>query len=144
MRALYAEAQNIRTSSMEKTPVETGTLKASHYATLPEKVGDSIVCEVGAGGWAKDYAVYVHERTELRHKVGQAKFLETALKEASAGFTDRMARLIRYFLETQAGPPTPAPGVIQHPLLGPNYRFRAQVRLRRSPLRGRFRFRIGG
>lgn len=142
-RALYAEGVNLRTDAMDHCPVETGTLKKSHYTSLPEKVGEALVVEVGAGGWAKKYAVYVHERTELRHKVGEAKWLENALKRASSGFTDRLARLMRHFLETQAGPPTPAPGVIQHPLLGPNYRTHPRAKLRRSPLRGRFRFRIG-
>ena len=32
------------------------------------------------------YSVYVHERTELHHDVGQAKFLETALQTKEPEF----------------------------------------------------------
>lgn len=32
-------------------------------------------------GFTQRYAIYVHERTELRHRVGQAKFLEQPARE---------------------------------------------------------------
>ena len=120
MAALYEEGLNVNTRSKELTPVDTGTLRGSTYTTLPEKVGESIVVEVGVGGPAKKYAKWVHELTHLRHRVGQAKFLETALKEASAGFINRIAKRIAYHFT--AGTGYPQKQVIDHPDQAPDLR----------------------
>lgn len=109
--ALYEEAQILRTDAMEHTPVDTNALRSHHYATLPEETGNDIVCEVGTGGPAKEYAVYVHERTELRHKVGEAKWLEKAYNRRAAGFKGRFGKLVRRHYERGGGPPAKAPGV---------------------------------
>jgi len=114
-QALYEEAQELRTDAMEHCPVDTGTLRDSHYATLPEQHGDAIVTEIGAGGPAKGYAIPVHERTELRHKVGEAKWLENAYKRRAAGFTERFASRVKYHFERDSGPPRQAPGVPTDP-----------------------------
>jgi hypothetical protein len=39
-----------------------------------------------------DYAAAVHERTDLRHKKGKAKFLEIAMKEGKRGASRRVAK----------------------------------------------------
>ena len=62
--------------SKAMTPVETGNLRAGAYTQDIGDLGNPGV-EIG---YTAAYAVFVHERTELRHPVGQAKFLETALK----------------------------------------------------------------
>ena len=41
------------------------------------------------------YAVSVHERVEIRHKVGQAKFLETALKTKMPEYLPFIKRVIK-------------------------------------------------
>jgi hypothetical protein len=46
-------------------------------------------------GYGTDYAVYVHERTEPRHTVGEAKFLEKAVSERSAGYAKRLGDRVR-------------------------------------------------
>lgn len=114
-QALYEEAQELRADAMENCPVDTGTLRGSHYATLPEQHGDAIMTEIGAGGPAKGYAVPVHERTELRHKVGEAKWLENAYKRRAEGFAERFGSLVRYHFERNSGPPSQAPGVPTDP-----------------------------
>ena len=120
MSALYAIGQNVRTDAMEHTPVDTGTLRASHYVALPERVGNRIVTEVGAGGWAKSYAVPVHDRTWVHHKVGEAKWLENAFKRLSATFLADAAKLVAHFFARGGGPPTKQ--VISDPYEGPDLR----------------------
>jgi hypothetical protein len=55
------------------------------------KRGKTIVIEFGAGGPSAPYAVYVHERTELWHKIGEAKFMERTLKESAPHWMNRIA-----------------------------------------------------
>lgn len=68
--ALEELAWRILKVAKEKTPVDTGFLKSSG-----EVVEES-------DGWmvrfTAKYALPVHERTEVNHPVGQAKFLEDA------------------------------------------------------------------
>lgn len=78
---LQGESQSI-------VPVKTSNLEGSAY-TRPEEVTPFRV--VVAIGYEASYAVYVHERIELRHKPGkQAKFLEQPLREKR----DRMGAII--------------------------------------------------
>lgn len=46
-------------------------------------------------GYTAAYAIYVHERTELYHKVGQAKFLEQPMRTEAA----EMARIVAVTME---------------------------------------------
>lgn len=68
----------IEAEAMRRTPVDTGHLRRS-------AAGNTVVIKAdnkGATGvvvFTANYAVYVHERTELRHEVGEAKFLEKAI-----------------------------------------------------------------
>ncbi|HEY0839000.1 MAG TPA: hypothetical protein VGD74_02320, partial [Vulgatibacter sp.] len=80
---LYAVGQNIRSTSMDKTPIDTGSLKSSHYVTEPEgleRAMPSVTIGCG-GGPAQPYAIVQHERLDLRHPEGEAKFLEKAATE---------------------------------------------------------------
>lgn len=45
-------------------------------------------------GFSQNYAVHVHERTDLKHREGEAKFLEKAVA-ANAGQVSRMVAEIR-------------------------------------------------
>lgn len=85
---LYREGQNIRTGSMRRTPVETGNLRAAHYVTEPVIHGSIITVEVGN---TAEYARHVHERLDLNHAVGEAKFLERTLNERVPVFTQKIA-----------------------------------------------------
>ena len=74
----------IEGNSARRTPVDTGNLRASGIGNLKGSRG--IIKSTPAGAVAftantAEYAVHVHERTDIRHKVGEAKFLENALKE---------------------------------------------------------------
>ena len=94
-KALYAEALVIRTESMRRTPVDTGTLRSTHVVSEPTRSGNTIEVRIGVGGPAAPYALYVHENVHARHGSGQAKFLESALLEAIPSLARRIAARVQ-------------------------------------------------
>lgn len=67
----------VERESKQKTPVDTNNLKAGTYT-------EPLITFKGPGaeiGYMAFYAIHVHERTELNHPTGEAKFLENALHE---------------------------------------------------------------
>jgi hypothetical protein len=60
--------------AQERTPVDTGNLKGSGFVRKEGKLSVSI-------GFGAAYAIYVHEDLEAKHTTGQAKFLESALRD---------------------------------------------------------------
>lgn len=85
--ALYQEGFALIADSIREVPVDFGRLRGSHYVAPPAGETNPEV-EVGYG---TDYAAYVHERTELNHPVGKAKFLEDPMKRRQAGYSRRVA-----------------------------------------------------
>lgn len=90
-KELYLEAEGIMTQSKELVPVDTGTLKGSGTVKLPREENGIVVQELGFGGPAANYAVFVHENTVVFHKVGMAKFLEIPFRQAERGMVGRIA-----------------------------------------------------
>jgi hypothetical protein len=97
--ALYQEGLALHAASVPQVPVEYGRLRASGYVSPPTGV-DNPEVEVGYG---TDYAVYVHERTELRHKVGKAKFLSDPMNERQNGYAERLAKRTQQNFERGVG-----------------------------------------
>lgn len=93
-RAIKAEGEIEMAESMNRTPVEYGTLKASHVLLGPF-YDDGIYCRIEVGGNAAPYAIYVHENLEAYHKIGQAKFLESTLLESRRFMAQRVAARIK-------------------------------------------------
>lgn len=93
-KALYTEAQEIMTKSRRLVPVDTGALRASGQVRTGHSGREPYV-EVVYGGPAAPYAIYVHERMDLAHPVGQAKFLEQPTLEQIRGMSERLARAVR-------------------------------------------------
>lgn len=93
--ALYTEALLVEQESRNRTPVLTGALRASHETTEPDITQEDISVEIRVGGPAAPYAVEVHENVQARHRVGQAKFLETAVYEASGSLAARIAERMK-------------------------------------------------
>ena len=92
--ALYQEGQNVMGVSKRRTPVDQGPLRASGHAKRPKTEGGKTTVVLAYG---TDYAVYVHEVVSRRvtsgpvyHKVGQAKFLESAINENWKGMPARL------------------------------------------------------
>ena len=105
--ALYQEALELDAHAVGQMPVDTGRMRATHYVTQPQSDSDGRVVEAGVG---TDYAVYVHEREEIPHEVGNAKFYEIPLNEMREGYTERIKE--RTEANLKAGvtmPPVQAP-----------------------------------
>ena len=103
-RALYIEGERIMMVSKHLVPVDTGVLRNTGHVTLPERTDHGVLVVLGYGGPAAPYAIHVHERTNVPHKVGQAKYLETPAVEAAAGMPNRIRdRLKRRLMRYRAG-----------------------------------------
>jgi hypothetical protein len=99
-KGLRSEADRLLANAQERCPVKTGTLRRSgHVGALTEE-GGNLTASIGFGGPAASYALPVHERTEVRHPVGEAKFLERAADEAAGSFASNVAAAIRSELGT--------------------------------------------
>lgn len=96
-QAMRQELEAVLGLAKKKAPVDSGRLRASGYVTEPEIKNDVVLN--GEVGFSAEYAVYVHERTELRHVVGEAKFLEKAINERSKGYAERLAARTRKLFE---------------------------------------------
>lgn len=59
--ALYGEANTIFSESQRIVPVDTGALRDSGQVTTPVVSGVTVEVEIGYGGPAAPYALYVHE-----------------------------------------------------------------------------------
>jgi len=81
--ALYQEGLELMAESMRRTPVETGTLQKTHRTALPKWRGPFVEVAIPAGGSKAPYAVPVHERLDVFHNPGQAKFLESTILESA-------------------------------------------------------------
>lgn len=104
-------AEEVAQLSDSYVPVETGTLKSSRaiegvYMRRGQGLyGDTEpLVRISYGGsndqynplrrrMASAYAVPVHERLDVFHPVGQAKFLERAVSESHGLFMDRVSRI---------------------------------------------------
>lgn len=90
---LRAGAEAILARSVELTPKDTGQLVATAAVTLSRSQGTAAV------HYGTDHAVVVHEKTTLHHTHGQAKFLETALKDRAPDALRAVADQIRPTLQ---------------------------------------------
>ena len=92
---LYEEAQEIMSESKKQCPVDTGALRASGYVNEPEETKEGIYVQMGYGGPSAPYAIYVHERLDLHHRVGKAKFLEDPVKDRAPQLPRRIASKLK-------------------------------------------------
>lgn len=96
--AVYQEAVLVANASIKQVPVRTGRLRGSFWLAAPESADNpAVYC-----GYGTDYALPVHERTDVSHmkmqkhggmgESGKAKFLEDPINDAKDGWADRVAR----------------------------------------------------
>lgn len=97
-RALREEAEIEMTEAKQRTPVDTGALRASGRVEGPEIRGEEVSVTFQFGDAAAPYALYVHENMDAFHKVGQAKFLESTLIESQPYLAARIAKRIKDML----------------------------------------------
>ncbi len=92
--AMRAEAEIEMTEAKERTPVLTGALKASGHVVGPEITSRDITVVLRFGGPAIPYAIVVHENLSAYHRVGQAKYLESVIRESATFLPARIATRI--------------------------------------------------
>lgn len=89
--ALYEEASIIFVESQMEVPVDTGRLRASGMVSPPPIVKIT---------YGTTYALPVHERINVKHRVGKAKYLEDPFRRAIPGLLDRIAmRTMQHVVE---------------------------------------------
>lgn len=91
-RAMEEFAAHVAGDSAELAPIDTGFLKASATWTPLQHQGGFYFVEVGHNA---SYAAAVHERLDLHHPQGQAKFLETALRNNAPKLGEYVAKRVR-------------------------------------------------
>lgn len=89
--ALYQTGLRVIRRAIHLTPVDTGRLRSTAYCTPPHVAGEEIYVTVGYG---TAYAIFVHERVDLHHAVGEAKFLEKAIDEVHGDYSARLLALV--------------------------------------------------
>lgn len=99
--SMYQEAQVEMIESKKRCPVDTGRLRASGTVHRPRFAGSVITVEMTYGGPAVNYAVYVHEDLEAYHRVGEAKFLESVIRESSPYMHSRILQRVLWNLEQE-------------------------------------------
>lgn len=89
-RALYAGANRIFRQSQSEVPVQYGILRGSGRVTMEGETSVSI----SYGGAASDYAIYVHERMDVHHPHGKAKFLEDPMTQLGPAEMRKVAQAV--------------------------------------------------
>jgi hypothetical protein len=86
--ALLVEGSAIAADAASRCPVDTGKLRSSVFVK-PISNGGVVV------GFSAPHAAVVHERTDLRHADGEAKFLEKAKNSAASGLVSSVAARVK-------------------------------------------------
>lgn len=92
--ALVREAEGVIGASQPLVPVDTGTLRGTGGVDPPEIEPGKVSVVLGYGGPAASYAVPVHERLDVTHEVGEAKYLERPFHERRAGIEERVGQAV--------------------------------------------------
>ena|SRR3990167_768171 len=95
MDAVREEALDLKRRSQLIVPIDTGILKGSAFI---EERGEGRTFEATVG-YSANYAIPVHERTEVKHPVGEAKFLEKPFQATIANYFERLAARIRTLIK---------------------------------------------
>jgi HK97 gp10 family phage protein len=88
-QAVTQSAEDLVGEAQGRTPVDTGTLKASIHVTGIEASGSGVIAKVATGGEANQYAVYVHEGT---YKMTGRPFLTQALLDNATVYREAIIR----------------------------------------------------
>jgi len=92
--AVYAEALDVLRQSKRRVPVDTSATRQSGYANPPDIGTTEPTAEVGYG---TEYALALHERVEVFHKVGQPLFLSSVINELKSKYADKIATRTKRF-----------------------------------------------
>ena len=106
LAALLAEGYDIMAKSIPLVPVEFSVLRNSRYVAIEggavaARQSDQPAVQLGYG---TDYAVPVHEKHEVSHRVGQSNYLRQPFDEAMSGLRKRVAVRTAAFAKLDIGP----------------------------------------
>lgn len=91
-QALLEVANQTIGDSHQLCPVDTGALQSSATVGDLKESANSMSVEIGHN---VNYAAAVHERLDVHHGHGQAKFLETAMRENAPKLTPHLAKKLK-------------------------------------------------
>lgn len=91
-KAVAQFAEHVVGGAQELAPVDTGALKASATASDTQLDGDRISAELG---FNTEYAAAVHERLDVHHPQGEAKYLENSLRKNGPKFGPFIAAQVK-------------------------------------------------
>lgn len=94
-RAMVMEGEIEMAEAKQRTPVDTGALRASGNVSAPSIGPDGVSVTLSFGGEAAPYAVPVHEDLSAFHTTGQAKYLESVVLESRGFMNARLAARIK-------------------------------------------------
>lgn len=90
VRGLRLAVEHVLAESRRIVPIEEGTLERSGVGTVDERT------LTGAVSYDTPYAVYQHERLDLRHDAGRtAKYLERPMREQAQRVGEIIAAAVR-------------------------------------------------
>lgn len=93
--ALREFAEDVLARSQALVPVNTGRLKSTGQVNGPELKNGSLEVHIGYGDRRTAfYAAIVHERLDVRHPRGSAKYLEIPLNENLKQLDAALARVV--------------------------------------------------
>ena len=78
-----------------RTPYRNGSLKNSGLVQGPDDEGNDIIVVLSFGNDQVNYAIPVHERINLRHRHGRAKFMESVVQEEAGNIAPNITEGIR-------------------------------------------------
>ena len=95
-KAMKDEGDQILLVAQGRCPVDTGALRDSGKVGDVVKDGFQTTVQVSFGDPEPYYAIFVHEDLDAKHpNGGQAKFLESAVQEATPGMSVRVGERIK-------------------------------------------------
>jgi len=118
-QGLFQVGSEIEGDAKELVPVDTGSLRDSGFtitrslealgpraevdpgtrADVEPENESLITAVVGFGGPAQEYAIVQHERLDFHHRVGQAKYLETAVNQHVEDIAPMIAEKVQAMIE---------------------------------------------
>ncbi len=116
-QGLFEIGSTIEGDAKELVPVDTGNLRDSGFtitsslenlgptaepsgeARASVDDGGTVNAVVGFGGPSAEYALVQHERTDYHHRVGQAKYLETAVNQRVEEIPTVLAQRVQAMIE---------------------------------------------
>lgn len=94
-RALMKRGEWIGDESYERAPWKTNNMRDTKQVGPAERTEKQVRVPISYGGPKAPYTIYVHEDLEALHPHGQAKFLESVIREAQPHMAEELAKDIK-------------------------------------------------